>query len=118
MAMYPPLGVDRDPGSFKYRVVVVELVFPSGGSPNPLLLDPPTSIASSCVFPEYSSIPFTVAAGYQTLLMPLKLMTIWPCAFAVAANVSATALFFAPAVAKMSKLVSTCVPLMMTFISR
>src|SRR5260370_6496190 len=44
----------------------------------------------------------------------VKTRLIWPLALAVAVNCSITALFIAPAVAKMSKLVSTCVPLLDT----
>src|SRR5215831_376107 len=40
--------------------------------------------------------------------------TYWPLEFALTVNCSITALFLAPAVAKISKFVNSCVPLMLT----
>src|SRR5262250_780555 len=63
------------------------------------------------VIPGYcTSIPLTSELSFTEV----NLITYCPLELALAVNCSITALFLAPAVAKMSKLVSTCVPLMVT----
>src|SRR3569623_2296937 len=61
-----------------------------------------------------NSMPSTVALSVTVL----KLMTIWPDAFAVAEKSRTTALNAAPAAAKMSKFDSTVVPLITTLKTR
>src|SRR5215831_7564322 len=60
------------------------------------------------------SIPLTSARSF----VGVNVITNWPLELALAVNCSITALFCAPAVAKISKLVSTCVPLMLTLNTR
>src|SRR5215472_9542052 len=61
-----------------------------------------------------TSIPLTRELSFTVV----NLITYWPLELAFTVNCSMTALFLAPAVAKMSKLVNTCVPLMLTLNTR
>src|SRR5712691_1121611 len=50
----------------------------------------------------------------ELLTTEVNVITYWPVELAFSVNCSMTALFLAPAAAKISKLVNTCVPLMLT----
>src|SRR5215470_1096425 len=56
------------------------------------------------------SIPLTRELSFTVV----NWITYWPLALAFAVNCSMIALFLAPAAAKISKLLNTCVPLMLT----
>src|SRR5262249_25101615 len=56
------------------------------------------------------SIPLTRELSFTVV----NWITYWPFALAFTVNCSMTALFLAPVVAKISKLVNTCVPLIVT----
>src|SRR5260370_32836940 len=79
------------------------------GAPSPLggvgALQPPLLIIS---------IPLDLALSLTVTYW----ITNWPLGFAFALNCSTIALFLAPAAAIMSKLVSTCVPLIKTLNTR
>src|SRR5215472_13202776 len=62
----------------------------------------------------WTSIPLTRELSFTVV----NWITYWPLALAFTVNCSMTALFLAPVVAKISKLVNTCVPLIVTLNTR
>src|SRR5215472_3468966 len=73
-------------------------------------LSPLGAVGAVQAAPDVTSIPLT----RELLTTDVNWITYCPLEFAVSVNCSITALFSAPAAAKMSKLVRTCVPLMLT----
>src|SRR5215831_15662844 len=68
------------------------------------------AVGAAQVAPDRTSIPLSS----ELLTTEVNWTTYWPLELAFIVNCSMTALFCAPAVAKISKLVNTCVPLMLT----